>query len=250
MKTRSKEKLPGLFDASSTGPLEVLRRDRAVTETEATLIETRSTVGKYDVPRAISKVTVKVFARHSAGCPHDDDIYWRDCHCCKGIYIYRNGHDRRISAKTRTWDKAEKKRQEIEDSLDPVKEELKRLKEAQQAKRIRIPDAVQGFLSDAAARNLASSTQRSHRSLCREQLLTWSERNGLLYLDELTTPQLTIWRSTWPVGPLTRKVRQDQAGTFFEFCVRQGWLERNPARWLSRIKVKHVPNRLFSPRGV
>ena len=100
MKTRFIEKLPDLFDASITGPLEVLRRDRAVTETEAALIETRSTVGKDDVRKTISKVTVNVFTRHSKGCPHRDDIYWRDCHCRKGIYIYHDGHDRRISAKT------------------------------------------------------------------------------------------------------------------------------------------------------
>src|ERR1039458_7683830 len=127
MKTRSKEKLPDLFDASSTGPLEVLRRDRAVTETEATLIETRSTVGKDDVRRTISKVTVKVFARHSAGCPHRDDIYWRDCHGRIGIFNSHDGHDPRISAKPRTWSKAEKKRQENEDSLDPVRSEERRV---------------------------------------------------------------------------------------------------------------------------
>ena len=47
------------------------------------------------------------------------------------------------------------------------------------------------------------------------------------------------------MGPSTRKMRQDQVGTFFEFWVRQGWLERNPARGLSRIKVKFVPTDYF-----
>ena len=157
MKNRSKEELPGLLEASSTAvPLGIsLRRDRNTDETEATLIETQSAVGKDHLRTAISAVTVSVFTRHSAGCPKRGDIYWRKCNCPKSIYVYNDGKDRRVSAKTRSWRKAERIRQEIEESLDPVKAELKKLKEVKQAKRVEISEAIERFLSDAAARHLS-----------------------------------------------------------------------------------------------
>jgi site-specific recombinase XerD len=247
MKTRSNEELPGLFETTSTtGLLGIsVRGDRVATETEDTIIETRSALAKNLVPIDISAVTVKVFTRHSAGCPKHGDIYWRDCRCRKSIYVYRDGADRRVSAKTRSWSKAERIRQEIEESLDPVRAELKRLKEAKAAKHIEISKAVERFLSDAVARNLARKTQQGYRLICGKKLLAWCERNGLRYLDELTTAQLTTWRSTWRVGPATSKTQQRRTLTFFEFCMRQGWLERNPARWLTQIRVRRVPTDYF-----
>jgi hypothetical protein len=49
--------------------------------------------------------TVKVFTRHTADCPHDDP-QWRRCRCRKYLYLYRDGIDRAISAKTRSWEAA------------------------------------------------------------------------------------------------------------------------------------------------
>lgn len=233
--------------AEESLPLDVfLQDDRTACETEDRPVETLTSDVKDCVQAHPSVATVKVFTRHSTDCPHYDDMYWRDCHCCKWIYTYHDGQDRRKSAKTRSWSKADRIRQEIEDSLDPVRAELKRLKEEQQAKRIRIPDAIRTFLSDAEARNLKPRTRQGYRLVCAKRLLPWSERAGLRYLHELTTPRLTMWRSTWTVAPSTRKMQQERAKTFFEFCFRQGWLERNPAFWLSRIKVEPVPTDYFT----
>ena len=76
-------------------------------------------------------------------------------------------------------------------------------------------------------------------------LLPWCEQNGLRYLDELTVPQLTKFRSTWTLSPISSQDEQKRVTTFFEFCVRQGFLERNPARLLSRIRVRRTPTDYF-----
>src|SRR5690242_19649569 len=82
MDTRSEKKLPSLFDASSiTDSLDISPQHRAGNESEDTPKTMRTAAVKDRVQMAISTVTVKVFTRHSAGCPKHGDIYWRDCRC-------------------------------------------------------------------------------------------------------------------------------------------------------------------------
>jgi integrase/recombinase XerD len=191
--------------------------------------------------------TVSVYARHASNCPKRDDKDWKRCNCTKSLYVFQGGRDFRFSAKTRSWEKAENLKDEIEDSFDPVKNELRKLKEAQQAKRTAITVAVDAFLADAKTRNLASETQSKLRTLFANKLASWAQQNGLVHLDEVNTQNLREWRSTWELAPLTTRNRQESLRTFFRFCIHQGWLKDNPASGLSRIKVKHKPTDYFRP---
>jgi hypothetical protein len=78
--------------------------------------------------------TVSVYARHSAKCGKKKDPRWKRCNCLKYIYLLRDGKNKTISAKTRSWKKAEDQAQEIRDSWDPVKQKLRELGELQRAK--------------------------------------------------------------------------------------------------------------------
>jgi len=69
---------------------------------------------------------------------------WRRCTCPKWIYLYRDGKDSRVSAKTRSWEKAE---QHARDSTDPVKRPLKAL-----AERLRRAEAEEITISSALER--------------------------------------------------------------------------------------------------
>ena len=114
-------------------------------------------------------------------------------------------------------------------------------------KRILISEAVENYLADLTTRNVGPPTLRRCRWIFRECLVPWSEQSGLHYLDELTTPQLTQWRFSWQsLAPITILTRQQRVVNFFEFCVRQGWLDRNAARFLSRILVRHKPTEPFT----
>src|SRR6267378_8464994 len=66
--------------------------------------------------------TVSVYTRHSADCSRKGEPQWRRCKCAKYLYLLRDGKDKTISAKTRSWEKAEQQAQEIRDSWDPVKQ--------------------------------------------------------------------------------------------------------------------------------
>jgi hypothetical protein len=66
--------------------------------------------------------TVSVYTRHSADCSKKDESQWRRCRCPKYLYLLRDGNDKTVSAKTRSWEKAEQQAQEIRESWDPVKQ--------------------------------------------------------------------------------------------------------------------------------
>jgi hypothetical protein len=59
--------------------------------------------------------------------------HWKRCDCVKYIYLLRDGKNKTISAKTRSWTKAEEQAREIRDSWDPVKQKLRELEELHQA---------------------------------------------------------------------------------------------------------------------
>jgi integrase/recombinase XerD len=236
---------PSLFDDNTT------QSDPKVSSSNAagTVVPAARHVEQHGVPEplrsSIHRLTVEVYTRHSPRCPHFKKKSYRRCKCPKWLYINCDGQDSRISARTRSWKKAEELRREKEDALDPLKAELKRLRKAQQSERAMTADAIELFLADAQTRNLKPRTLRKYRLTCSKRLLLWCEKNGLQYLDELTTSQLTKWRTTWQLSPLSKQIEQGRVVTFFEFCVQQGWLNTNPARRLSRIQAKRTPTDYF-----
>jgi integrase/recombinase XerD len=190
--------------------------------------------------------TVEVYPRHKSSCPHAEDKNWKRCNCMKALYIFQGDKDFRLSAKTRAWEKAEQVAREVRESFDPLKRELRALKDQRESKRVLIADAVQKYLSDARSRHLAPATLIKLTRIFQKKMLTWTDEQGLRYLDELTTPQLTDWRASWKVKALTARVMQEIVRSFFRFCIRQDWLTTNPASRLTRIIVKQKPTDYFS----
>jgi hypothetical protein len=143
----------------------------------------------------IQPQTISVYPRHSADCKKPGD---QNCKrkCPKWLYVFQDGKDFRLSARTRSWEKAEELKREIGDSLDPVKSQLRQMKKEQAATRVTISEAVTIYLSDAAARSLGPETIKKLKGVFKTQLVSWAERKALVLLDELTTLQLTQWRST------------------------------------------------------
>jgi hypothetical protein len=80
--------------------------------------------------------TVSVYTRHNPECSKRHGPHWKCCQCMKYIYLLRDGKNKTISAKTRSWTKAEHQAQEIRDSWDPAKQKLRELGELQQARHL------------------------------------------------------------------------------------------------------------------
>lgn len=196
---------------------------------------------------------LSVYTRHYPPCKQKNPA-WRRCKCPKWIQgTTDSGEFIRRSARTRSWAKAQKAVHDLEDPQKPTTAgsapdekprpapETKRLDQA----RIALRDAVENFLGDARSRGLKPPSLAKLANLCRRQLLGWAERESLTYLDELTTASLTAFRTEWSDGPLARKKKHERLIGFLKFCVDCGWIQRNPAKAMRRVKADPVPTDYF-----
>src|ERR1700758_3881675 len=112
----------------------------------------------------VSTISVSVFTRHSADClaqaeldykgKKDSESYrkriastWRRCKCRKSLYIYESGKVTYKSAKTRSWDQAEKVAQSLRDARDPMKIALAKIEKQVAAKDSSIEAALDQWIA-------------------------------------------------------------------------------------------------------
>ncbi len=132
--------------------------------------------------------TVKVKVRHSVDCKHrNEGSDFRGCNCPKALSIYegaRIGSNKLISAKTRSWAKAEDLAQEYRDRFNPDKQEPKRLRAVKEAEQATIAEAVPMYYGDMTVRRCApvlsawSDLYRPHRRSVKRR---WFDKNGHLF---------------------------------------------------------------------
>src|SRR5205807_2645862 len=101
---------------------------------------------------------LSVYTRHSKKCPHKTDIAWRRCRCPKWIQgTPSEDHEfLRTSAGTRTWEQAENKARQLEESA--------RRGAPKTAPAISIAEAVAAYRADEAGRCLAKSTTNQSKT--------------------------------------------------------------------------------------
>lgn len=213
--------------------------------------------------REVSPVntTAKVIVRHSNDCPdRKRGPEWRKCDCRKSFIAYdgvarnANGNltNRIISAKTRSWSKAEEAAQDWLDQFDPEKAELKRLRAEKERQQVRIDAAVALYLSDMAARLGNDGTMKMTRSLFGhvDPETKQVKKNGHLFnfldkqvprptlISEITPALLTEWRASWDFADSTASQRWGMVRSFFAFSEAQGWIDDSPARKLKPLSVQ------------
>jgi len=198
--------------------------------------------------------TVKVMVRHSSKCKDKNKgAEWRKCRCPKTLLVYEadKGKNRRISAKTRSWERAENAAKELLESWDPRLQRLKKLESEKERNQVRIEQAVALYISDMTARLGDTGTVAMARSLLGHvdsetndieknwHLLDWLEKIPTaarpVHIADLTAEQLTKWRSSWKFEDYTGAQRWGMVRSFFNFCENQGWIQDSPARKLRRI---------------
>src|SRR4051794_31216376 len=117
---------------------------------------------------------LSVYSRHYSPCSHTD-INHRRCHCPKWIQgTLHDGRFVRVSAKTRSWEKAEIKARAMEDVADPHKPSAR--------ERITLEDAVQCFRDDEKSRHLSKDSRRKSEFFFEKQLKTWADEQGFVFL--------------------------------------------------------------------
>jgi integrase/recombinase XerD len=167
-----------------------------------------------------------VYTHHIPECPHKDERFYRRCRCRKWIYIAMLR--KRISAKTRSWEQAERVARELCGENNPTP-----------AGRT-VSQAVQAYLDDkqqqSLSRNWAGKITRELRSF-----EAWCNRKAVVMLSELKLEHLEQYRKEWAGAPVTRRKRQERLRGFFSYCRRHKWVDDNLAAHLSLIKVQQSP---------
>jgi integrase/recombinase XerD len=179
---------------------------------------------------------VRVYTRHHPDCIHAKKRYWAKCNCPKWLAITSDDAPRKLlSAKTRSWERAEKKAKEILD-VDTLP-----------TAPISLVQAVADYLADKQQQNISAEWMERLELTLRKRLLPWCEKEKLEFLRDLDLEALRSFRKTWVTAALTRSKTQDRLRSFLKFCQDSGWIKENPAARLSRIKVDSVPTDYFKP---
>ena len=180
---------------------------------------------------------ITVFVRHSLGCPHAGDEFFKRCACWKHLRWSDSGTQRRLATKAKTWAGAEKVKREIELSYEAVGKPV----EPDRPGTIR--QSVETFIRDKQGQNLSAGVIGKFRREL-DRLVEFCERKRKFYLTEIALPDLTEFRSSWESdypSSITRQRVQARLRAFFRYAHSSGYIQRNPAADMSTIKVKQVP---------
>jgi hypothetical protein len=144
--------------------------------------------------------TVTPFTRHSPECPKKDNPQWKRCKCRKSLYIYEAGKVAYKSAKTRSWEQAERVAQAERDARDPVKRELARIAAEEEVKKeaAKIPKcSIEAALDQWIAGFKVDGPTASSYATVKRIFLRWAGSNGLKALTEVTPDALDAWVGSW-----------------------------------------------------
>jgi site-specific recombinase XerD len=107
--------------------------------------------------------------------------------------------------------------------------------------RVTIERAVKAYTAEFEE-NSALNTQKNYRLLL-ARLTTFSESRGYVMLDQLTPMDVREFRSSWSVSAQTATKMMSTVKTFFEFCLSNEWLSRNPARLVKNQRGRDAADR-------
>jgi hypothetical protein len=200
---------------------------------------------------SIASLTITVFARHSADCPNSANPQWKRCKCRKSLYIREDGKTQYVSAKTRSWEQAERVAQSERDKRDPVKIELQKIAEdqaaraaARQSKLKPLDDALEQWLS--GMKGPRNTSLEAYKSTMR-RIKRWADSKGLVNVIDVTPDLLDQWRSSWSADAgddrlalTTQAALLTRVKAFFRWATAVGYVDRSPASMLGRLHSMRV----------
>jgi hypothetical protein len=183
---------------------------------------------------------LSVYTRHHPDCKNAGDKTWRRCSCPKWIWGSLDGKFIRQSARTPRWEEAEELRRQLSEGLLPANRPAAKTdlavdapvprregsnSDRPQKPRVTVETAVEAYLADATSRGVAPATHAKLTTIFRKQFLSWTQSQGLPYLDEIDLDALLNFRSTWTDAALAKQKKQSRLIDFFWACVRRRYLQ-------------------------
>ncbi len=186
---------------------------------------------------------VMLYKRHLKGCPHRPKRDYKRCDCPIWLTWNCAGKQFRQTSNTSTWETAQKKARRIEQRYEDAELGVKSGPSAPAS----VEQAIKLFLDGKRGENLSPNTLSKHK-LTMSRLQKHCDREGLMFIRDLTLSHLTSWRATWPFkSPIAKRNNQERVRAFFRFCYQDGLIPDNPAAKLSPIKLKADENMQTQP---
>ena len=168
---------------------------------------------------------ITIYVRHSAGCKHRDNEFYRRCDCRKHLRWSRGGEQFRQAAETRSWQEAEVYKRNLEDQLSG------RAVAPQQAVTNLIQDCVKIFLQDKEVQGVKPGTLSRYRCELARLREFCESKEGVFTVQGITRELLTRFAATWPdlypSGNTRQKVRE-RYSSFLRYGYEAQWYERIP----------------------
>lgn len=182
--------------------------------------------------------SISIFVRHSDTCPNAGDETYRRCKCPKHLRWSHSGRQHRMSARTRSWSKAEEVRRDIEakfaeSSSAPVRVETETRKTLQQA----IDLFIQQKRNEGIGEDVVGKYEREL-----ERLKTFMERRSRFFPAEIRGEDLIEYQTTWNTlypSSNTRSRVLTRMRAFLRFCHDSRWIDRMPKT--TKVRVDEVP---------
>ena len=171
-----------------------------------------------------------LYRRHQSPCKATNP-YHKKCSCPMWGRGIVEGVPVRQSLKTRSWEKAEQTKREMEDgkAVDPPSIEF----------------ALDTFMTEQTARAVSEATQRKLKPLV-ASLKLFCAAHGLMSIQQLDLQQTRLYRSTWKDSPISALKKLERLRSIFGFFVASGWIKSNPARIIKSPVVSDPPTLPFS----
>jgi site-specific recombinase XerC len=200
------------------------------------------------IARAVPVVVVK--SRHRDDCKYRGDGNRITCSCPKQLIWSLQGKEHRISADSCDYQIAEQKARELEQSFELAAKAIRRSElglppeeSTQKIERSTVEDAVTKFLGAKKTENIGRRHTLTLKSTFAKSLVSFCHAHGIMYLRDIKLDDLEAWRGTWKLGKTTAQKTQSRVGGFFDYCLRRGWIDKNPTLGLGKIRIKSEDRR-------
>jgi len=90
---------------------------------------------------------------------------------------------------------------------------------------LNVKEAFERFLANCEARKIGEAQIGKYRLLEREMVA----RFGTRPVNGVSVDELSELRESWKLAPISSQKKIERLCTFFKFCMKRGWCEKNPA---------------------
>ncbi|HUJ22040.1 MAG TPA: tyrosine-type recombinase/integrase, partial [Bryobacteraceae bacterium] len=107
--------------------------------------------------------------------------------------------------------------------------------------RVTVARAIEAFTADFEE-HAATNTRKTY-TLLLKKMKAFSDARGFVMLDQWGPIDVREFRSSWGVKPQTAAKDMSTVKAFFEFCLSNEWLTRNPARLVKNPRGRDAADR-------